>query len=76
MTEDNTAPTASVRVASNKCTYTDNELLTKYSYENAVVSKTPDGRYDVTPTVQDYVFKLDLNKPAKLAWGHARRARR
>lgn len=66
MTEDNTAPTASVRVASNKCTYTDNELLTKYSYENAVVSKTPDGRYDVTPTVQDYVFKLDLNKPAKL----------
>ncbi|CAI4043533.1 hypothetical protein SKDZ_10G0630 [Saccharomyces kudriavzevii ZP591] len=66
MTEDNTIPTASVRVATEKCTYTEDELLTKYSYENAVVSKTPDGRFDVTPTVQDYVFKVGLDKPDKL----------
>lgn len=66
MTEDNITPIASVNVVTDKCTYTKNELLTKYSYENAVVTKTANGRFDVTPTVQDYVFKLDLNKPEKL----------
>ena len=66
MTEDNTTPIASVKVVTDKCTYTENELLTKYSYENAVVTKTAGGQFDVTPTVQDYVFKLDLNKPKKL----------
>ena len=66
MTEDNIAPITSVKVVTDKCTYKDNELLTKYSYENAVVTKTASGRFDVTPTVQDYVFKLDLKKPEKL----------
>nr|AAA34706.1 inositol-1-phosphate synthase [Saccharomyces cerevisiae] len=63
MTEDNIAPITSVkRLVTDKCTYKDNELLTKYSYENAVVTKTASGRFDVTPTVQDYVFKLDFEK--------------
>ncbi|CAI4539249.1 CQS_1a_G0027490.mRNA.1.CDS.1 [Saccharomyces cerevisiae] len=66
MTEDNIAPITSVKVVTDKCTYKDNELLTKYSYENAVVTKTASGRFDVTPTVQDYMFKLDLKKPEKL----------
>ncbi|KAI5959269.1 INO1 [Candida pseudojiufengensis] len=54
---------SSIDFVSNKSTKKDNHLFTKFSYENSLVEKNSDGSLKVTPTQQDYEFKLDLKVP-------------
>ncbi|CDK25165.1 unnamed protein product [Kuraishia capsulata CBS 1993] len=54
--------TPKVKVNTDKVSYTESELVSKYSYANAVVEKTDDG-FNVTPTTEDYDFKVDLRVP-------------
>ncbi|KAI5957267.1 INO1 [Candida jiufengensis] len=54
---------SSIDFISNKSTKKDNHLFTKFSYENSLVEKNSDGSLKVTPTQQDYEFKLDLKVP-------------
>lgn len=53
----------SVEFKSTKATKKDNHLYTKFTYENSVVEKDPNGTLQVTPTAVDYDFKLDLKTP-------------
>lgn len=61
MTTQNFKP--SVKVATNKARYTNDELITTYTYNNSIVSKLPDGSFDVKPFTKDYEFKVDLKIP-------------
>ncbi|ANZ75911.1 BA75_01986T0 [Komagataella pastoris] len=55
--------TPKVQVNTDKARYTENELLTDYTYENTIVEKQADGTYNVTPTSLDFEFKVDLKTP-------------
>ncbi|ODV61773.1 inositol-3-phosphate synthase INO1 [Ascoidea rubescens DSM 1968] len=55
------APT--VKVASDKAVWSQDVLKTKYTYENSIVEKTQDGKFNVNPISIDYEFKVDLIKP-------------
>ncbi|CDO93983.1 unnamed protein product [Kluyveromyces dobzhanskii CBS 2104] len=52
-----------VKVASDAAEFTETELITKYTYRNAVVEKGSDGTFNVEPLSQDYEFKVDLKLP-------------
>lgn len=52
-----------VKVATDKSEFTETELVTKYTYHNAVVESQADGSYSVQPIEQDYEFKVDLKLP-------------
>lgn len=51
-----------IKVNTDKVTYAENELISKFKYTNAVVQET-DGKYTVEPVEQDLTFKLDLKVP-------------
>lgn len=51
----------SVQFNSTKTTKKDNALYTKFTYENSVVKKSEAGTFEVTPTLVDYEFKVDLS---------------
>ncbi|CAI5756216.1 unnamed protein product [Candida verbasci] len=53
----------SINFQSNKSTTKDNHLYTKFTYENSIVEKDAQGKFNVTPTAVDYEFKLDLKIP-------------
>ncbi|KAH3669351.1 hypothetical protein OGAPHI_001472 [Ogataea philodendri] len=52
-----------VKVQTDKCKYSENELVTNYVYKNAVVDKEPSGTYSVKPVEEPYQFKVDLKVP-------------
>jgi len=51
-----------VRVASDNISYNDDHILSKYLYENAIVSKEG-GNLLVTPTKTLYEFKTETTVP-------------
>lgn len=51
-----------VNVNSSRARQQDNAIFSSYVYENAKVEKT-NGKYIVTPTSEEYEFKLDTNVP-------------
>lgn len=54
----------SIKVATDKCQYSETELTTKYTYVSSVVSENvANGTIEVKPTSQDYEFKVDLKLP-------------
>lgn len=52
-----------VKVDNDNCTYTDSELVTKYTYKNSVVTKESNGSFSIKPKTEDYEFKVDLKVP-------------
>lgn len=53
-----------IRVATDRCHYTETELTTRYTHVNPVVSEIEGSDcFEVKPVVQDYEFKLDLKTP-------------
>ncbi|ODV87777.1 hypothetical protein CANARDRAFT_20511 [[Candida] arabinofermentans NRRL YB-2248] len=55
--------TPKVKVQTNKTQYTETELVSNYTYKNAVVEKESDESYIVKPVEEDYQFKVDLKVP-------------
>lgn len=53
----------SVNVNTDRIQVTDDAILSKYTYENATVERSADGKYQVTPTAVNYEFKLDTKVP-------------
>jgi len=51
-----------VQVTSDNITYNIDHILSKYTYENAIVSKEA-GKLHVTPTKTQYEFKTETNLP-------------
>jgi ribosomal protein S11 len=51
-----------VHVASDNITYNDDHILSKYIYENAIVSKEA-GKLHVTPVKTQYEFKTETSVP-------------
>ncbi|KAG7663792.1 INO1 [[Candida] subhashii] len=54
---------SSIDFRSNKTVTKDDHLYTKFTYENSVVEKDAEGKLHVTPTAEEYEFKLDLTVP-------------
>ncbi|ODV91492.1 hypothetical protein CANCADRAFT_29911 [Tortispora caseinolytica NRRL Y-17796] len=54
-----------VQVFSDKVQVAEDQsyLLSKFTYENALVETTAEGKYKVKPVKEDYEFKLDLKVP-------------
>lgn len=48
---------------SEKTTNNGDTLVTKFTYENSLVETDASGKLTVTPTKQDYEFKVDLKQP-------------
>lgn len=53
----------SVHVNTDRTQIKDGNLYSTYTYDNATVFKSADGKYEVTPTSTDYEFKVDLTVP-------------
>lgn len=51
-----------VQVTSDNITYNNDHILSKYTYENAIVSKEA-GKLHVKPTKTQYEFKTETNLP-------------
>ena len=51
-----------VHVTSDNITYNNDHILSKYTYENAIVSKEA-GKLHVKPTKTQYEFKTETNLP-------------
>lgn len=51
-----------VHVTSSNITYNDGHILSRYIYENAIVSEE-DGRFVVKPTKTQYEFKTETTIP-------------
>eukprot|EP01012_Entosiphon_sulcatum_P045062 TRINITY_DN599_c0_g1_i1.p1 TRINITY_DN599_c0_g1~~TRINITY_DN599_c0_g1_i1.p1 ORF type:complete len:507 (+),score=78.85 TRINITY_DN599_c0_g1_i1:34-1554(+) len=52
-----------LRVHSDRVSYRDGEILTKYSYETNTVSRNPDGSVEVTPKTTPYIFRTNTTLP-------------
>lgn len=53
----------SVKFNTSKTRTENNHLISKFTYENALVEKDEAGNLNVTPTAIDYQFKVDLKTP-------------
>ncbi|KAI3406964.1 INO1 [Candida oxycetoniae] len=53
----------SVEFKTKKTSTKDGNLYTKFTYENSLVEKDASGKLLVTPTAEEYEFKLDLTVP-------------
>ena len=51
-----------VQVSSDNITYSSDHILSKYIYENAIVTKD-DGKFVVKPTKTQYEFKTETTLP-------------
>jgi hypothetical protein len=51
-----------VQVTSDNIIYSNDHILSKYTYENAIVSKEA-GKLHVKPTKTQYEFKTETNLP-------------
>lgn len=62
-----------VRVQSSNVVYTENEILSRYTYRTTSVVKDDTGRYIATPQETQYDFKIDRKVPTigvmLVGWG-------
>lgn len=58
-----TVPTPLFKVNSPNVQYTDEHILSKYTYFNTLVTKQSDGTYIAEPTETQYEFKTERTVP-------------
>ena len=54
---------ALVEVASDRVTYTDDAITSKFTYESTVVEQLPGGKLRATPTSETFSFKTQRKVP-------------
>lgn len=62
-TNAQSVPAPLFKVNSPNVQYTDEHILSKYTYYNTLVSKKPDGSLVATPTETVYEFKTERTVP-------------